>query len=59
MSAVHVDAMPHGDAMPAGLEPHRLRRRLVQVGVVVVLVGAVVALVPGLSGVRENLARAQ
>jgi len=46
----------HG--MPDGLESHRLRRRLLQLGALVVAVAAVVALVPGFAGVRENLARA-
>lgn len=46
----------HG--MPDGLESHHLRRRLLQIGALVVVVAAVVALVPGFAGVRENLARA-
>jgi len=48
---------PAGD-MPAGLESHRLRRRLVQIAVLAVVVAALVALVPGLADVREGLARA-
>lgn len=46
------------DDMPAGLESHRLRRRVAQVGLLVVVVAAVVALVPGLAEVRDGLARA-
>jgi len=46
------------DDVPAGLESHRLRRRLAQVGLLVVVDAPVVALVPGLADVRNGLARA-
>lgn len=46
------------DAMPAGLEMHHLRRRLLQVAGLVVFVGLVVALIPGFADVRSGLARA-
>lgn len=44
--------------MPAGLESHHLRRRLLQVTGLVVFVGLVVALIPGFADVRSGLARA-
>jgi len=46
------------DDMPAGLETRRLRRHLLQIGALLVVVGALVALVPGLGDVREGLAQA-
>lgn len=44
--------------MPAGMETHQLRRRLLQIVALVVFVGLVVALIPGLADVRSGLARA-
>ena len=55
--ASHTADLP-ADDMPAGLEMHRLRRRLAQVGVLVVVVAALVVVVPGFADVREGLARA-
>ena len=52
-----INDMP-ADDMPAGLQMHRLRRRLVQVGLLIVVVAALIALVPGLTDVRDGLARA-
>ncbi|MDQ3730243.1 MAG: flippase-like domain-containing protein [Actinomycetota bacterium] len=46
------------EAMPAGLEMHQVRRRLLQITGLVVLVGLVVALIPGFADVRSGLARA-
>lgn len=46
------------DAMPAGLEMHQLRRRLLQITGLVIFIGLVVALIPGLADVRSGLARA-
>ena len=40
------------------METHQLRRRLLQIVALVVFVGLVVALIPGLADVRSGLARA-
>lgn len=48
----------HDDGMPAGLDRHQLRRRLIQIAGLLAVVIAVVTLIPGLSGVRDGLARA-
>ena len=57
---VNIEGHPGDDAdgMPAGLEMHQLRRRLLQITALVVFVGLVVALIPGLADVRAGLARA-
>lgn len=55
------DARPAVDGtreMPAGLDAHQVRGRLAQVAALVVFVGLVVALIPGLGDVRSGLARA-
>lgn len=44
--------------MPAGLESHHLRRRLLQIASLVVFVGIVVALIPGLGDVRSGIVKA-
>ncbi len=48
----------HDEDMPAGLEMHQLRRRLLRLAALVVVVIAVVTLIPGLADVRKGLARA-
>lgn len=44
--------------IPADLSPRRLRRRLLQVAVVVAVVAVLVVVGPGLGGLRSHLARA-
>jgi len=44
--------------MPPGLEMHRVRRRLLQLVALVVALGVLLMLVPGLAEVRHRLARA-
>jgi hypothetical protein len=46
-------------ALPRGLDSRSLRRRAVQIAVVLVIVGVVAALAPGLGDVRQRLEGAQ
>jgi len=44
--------------MPEGLSPHRIRKRLLQLAVVVVLIGILIVVGPGLGSVRSHLKHA-
>lgn len=47
-----------GDAMPDELNPRHLKKRLVQLGLLIVLIGLIVWLTPGLGSLRSRLAKA-
>jgi uncharacterized protein (TIRG00374 family) len=59
VSRVEVEYLPPPEPLPGELEPSRLRRRLLQVTAVLLVIGLVAWLAPGLGEVRERLASAQ
>lgn len=58
MAPVEVDYIAPPEPLPGELESRRLRRRALQVGAVLVVIGLVAWLAPGLDEVRDRLAGA-